>query len=374
MINKVIVAMDSFKGSVSSLEAGLSVKKGIEKVKPNSDVEVLKVSDGGEGLVEALIHDQNDLVQVEVLDPLQRKIVATYGVVNETAIMEMATCCGLTLIDLSQRNPYYTTTYGLGQMIKDALNRGIRKFIIGIGGSATNDGGVGMLQALGYHFLNKDHKEIKQGGFYLQDIDFIDDQDVLPILKECEFNIACDVKNPLCHENGASFIFGSQKGASMDQIKVLDASLQHYALKTKHYNHTDYMDYPGTGAAGGLGFAFLSYLPSKLVSGIDLVLDFIDFDTKIKGADLIITGEGKMDQQSLMNKTPIGITSRAKKQGIRVIALTGNYNEDVYKLNKAGVDGIFSILPSVMTLQEAMDKKTTQKNIELVVSQLFRVL
>ena len=370
---KVVVAIDSFKGSLSSLQAGNAVKNGILKVYNDANVLVLPIADGGEGTVDALVKGLNGtLKSVSVLNPLGETITASYGLVkNNTAVIEMSAAAGITLIPKTKLNPMKTTTYGVGEMIKDAINNGSTNFIIGIGGSATNDGGVGMLQALGYKFLDKDDNPIPFGAEGLSKLCKIDDSEALPELKNCTFNVACDVKNPLCGEYGCSKIFSPQKGAKVEDIPIMDGYLLNYANLTKTLYPNSDKDLEGAGAAGGLGFALASYLNAKLTSGINLILDTIEFEKIIADADVVVTGEGKMDKQSAMGKTPFGIASRAKKYNIPVIAFVGAASYDSSYLNKVGIDGIFPILRGVSTLEDAMNIENATKNAEATAEQVF---
>lgn len=371
---KVFIAIDSFKGSLTSLEAANAVKEGILEVNSNAEVIMQGVADGGEGTVDTLIEAMNGKkVAVQVKDPLLREIDTYFGIVNDTAIIEMASSSGLTLLSQTERNPLETSTYGVGQMIKKAIELGIRKFIIGIGGSATNDGGVGMLTALGFQFLDGHHHEILPGAQGLNQIEFIHTTNVLSELKECEFRIACDVSNPLCGKNGASYVYGSQKGASLKELEIMDQGMKHYALKTAQWIKKDYQNVEGSGAAGGLGFAFMSYLNASLVSGIDLVLDFVGLEDKIQDVDYVITGEGCLDKQTLMNKTPIGVARRAKKFNKPVIALAGQIKDDAYLLNQHGIDAMFSIVPAVISLDEALKKENAYYYLKQLVTQIFRL-
>lgn len=372
---KVVVAIDSFKGSLSSLQAGNAVKNGILKVYNDANVLVLPIADGGEGTVDALVKGLNGtLKSVSVLNPLGETITASYGLVkNNTAVIEMSAAAGITLIPKTKLNPMKTTTYGVGEIIKDAINNGSTNFIIGIGGSATNDGGVGMLQALGYKFLDKDNNPIPFGAEGLSKLCKIDDSEVLPELKNCTFNIACDVKNPLCGEYGCSKIFSPQKGAKVEDIPIMDGYLLNYANLTKTLYPNSDKDLEGAGAAGGLGFALASYLNAKLTSGINLILDTIEFEKIIADADVVVTGEGKMDKQSAMGKTPFGIASRAKKYNIPVIAFVGAASYDSSYLNEVGIDGIFPILRGVSTLDDAMNIENATKNAEATSEQVFNL-
>ncbi len=373
---KIVVAVDSFKGSMTSVEAGLAVKNGIERVYSNANVNIIPIADGGEGTVDALVSGLNGkLKQVMVTNPLGEKISASYGIVKgNTAVIEMSAAAGITLIPTNKLNPMKTTTYGVGEMIKDAILQGCNNFIIGIGGSATNDGGVGMLQALGFEFLDKDGNQVPFGAEGLSKVVKISDKNALPQLKNCTFNIACDVTNPLCGENGCSKIFAPQKGAKASDLEVMDGYLSSYADLTKQKYPTSDKNLPGAGAAGGLGFAFSSYLNGKLTSGIKLILDTIDFESIVKGADLVITGEGRMDSQTAMGKTPIGIANLAKKHGATVIAFTGSATYDSNVLNSLGIDAIFPIVRGASSLEDAMNTKNAMKNMEATVEQVMSLI
>ncbi|MCR4744876.1 MAG: glycerate kinase, partial [Lachnospiraceae bacterium] len=302
---KIVTAIDSFKGSMTSVEAGNAVAAGFKKADPSAEVIVRPLADGGEGTVEALIEGMNgQREEVLVSGPLEEKVNCVYGIIKDsmTAVIEMSGAAGITLIPKSSLNPLDTTTYGVGEVIKEAINKGCRRFIVGIGGSATNDGGVGMLQALGYEFLDKAGKEIAHGAKGLKEIASIKDTNVIAELKECKFMVACDVTNPLCGINGCSAVFGPQKGASPDMVKDMDKWMGHYAEITKKLYHDADAEYPGTGAAGGLGFAFLNYTNAELKSGIQIILEETKLEEYIKDADLVITGEGMLDFQTAMGK------------------------------------------------------------------------
>ena len=373
---KIVVAVDSFKGSMTSLEAGLAVKSGITKVFPTANVIVTPIADGGEGTVDALVSGlKGKLKSVSVLNPLGEKITASYGIVNDsTAVIEMASAAGITLIPKNKLNPLKTTTYGVGEMIKDAILQGCNNFIIGIGGSATNDGGVGMLQALGFEFLDTLGNQVPFGAEGLSKIVKISDKNALPQLKNCTFNIACDVTNPLCGEKGCSRIFSPQKGAKEEDIEVMDNYLLSYANLTKLLYPSSNKDLPGAGAAGGLGFAFSSYLNGKLTSGIQLILNAINFDGIVKDADLVITGEGRIDSQTAMGKTPIGIANASKKYNIPVIAFAGSASLDSNILNSLGIDAIFPIIRGITTLEDAVNTKNAIKNMEVTVEQVMHLV
>lgn len=374
---KVVVAIDSLKGSLSSLEAGNAISEGIHKVFPKAEVTVRPLADGGEGTVEALTLGMNGhLEKVIVTGPLGRPVEAIYGILekSKTAIMEMSAAAGITLVDEQERNPLNTTTYGVGEMIKDAIDKGCRHFIMGIGGSATNDGGIGMLQALGYGILDKEGKQVSFGAKGLKEIDRITDDSVILELKECSFRVACDVTNTLCGEQGCSAIFGPQKGATPDMIEQMDKWLAHYARLTgEKYPKAD-RNQAGTGAAGGLGFAFLSYTNAVLESGIKIILEETRLEEYVKAADLVVTGEGRLDAQTVMGKAPIGVAEIAKKYGKKVIAFSGCVTKDAVECNNHGIDAYFPILRSVVSLEEAMDSKNARKNMVETVEQVFRLI
>lgn len=374
---KVVVAMDSLKGSLSSLEAGHAISEGIYKVFPKAEVTVRPLADGGEGTVGALTLGMNGhLEKVIVTGPLGRPVEAIYGILekSKTAIMEMSAAAGITLVDEQERNPLNTTTYGVGEMIKDAIDKGCRHFIMGIGGSATNDGGIGMLQALGYGILDKEGKQVSFGAKGLKEIDRITDDFAIPELKECSFRVACDVTNTLCGELGCSAIFGPQKGATPDMIEQMDKWLIHYAKLTEEKYPKANRNHAGTGAAGGLGFAFLSYTNAVLESGIKIILEETRLEEYVKAADLVVTGEGRLDAQTVMGKAPVGVAEIAKKYGKKVIAFSGCVTEDAVECNNHGIDAYFPILRSVVSLEEAMDSKNARKNMVETVEQVFRLI
>ncbi|MBO5370504.1 MAG: glycerate kinase, partial [Clostridia bacterium] len=327
--------------------------------------------------VDALVSaSDGDYREVEVCGPLGENILSHYGIISSgsVAVIEMSAAAGITLVNESARNPLLTTTYGVGELIKDAVHSGCRKFIIGIGGSATNDGGTGMLSALGYRFLDADGNEILLGARGLENLAEINSDNVIEELSECEFYVACDVTNPLCGINGCSNVYGPQKGANEQMIADMDAWLKNYANLTKTYNPDADPDHPGAGAAGGMGFAFLSYLNAKLVPGIDLVIEHINLESYIKKSDLVITGEGRLDGQSCMGKAPIGVAALAKKYGKPVIAFSGIVSEDAVLCNKHGIDAFFPILRRVCTSAEAMDVDNAYKNLVATATQVFLLI
>ena len=378
---KVVVAIDSFKGSLSSMEAGQAIEEGVKCVYQNAEVVVRPLADGGEGTVEALVEGMGGIfVTKEVTGPLEKKVEATYGIIelkddlSKTAIIEMSAAAGITLVPEESRNPMNTTTFGVGELILDAIERGCRHFIVGIGGSATNDGGVGMLQALGYDFVTREGKPISYGGNGLRELASIKETNVHPKLKECTFKVACDVTNPLCGENGSSAIFGPQKGATPEMVQELDQLLLHYAELSKSINSYADRFYPGTGAAGGMGFAFLTYTNATLESGIQIVLTETKLEELIATADVVVTGEGRLDGQTALGKAPIGVAALAKKYQKKVLAFAGAVTPDAKECNQYGIDAFFPILRGVVTLKEAMNKEVAHQNMVDTVEQVFRVV
>lgn len=374
---KVTVAIDSFKGSLSTFEAGNAVKEAILELYKDAEVVISPLADGGEGTVDAVIAATGgDMIKLEVRDPLGRAITASYGMIPQThtAVMEMSAASGITLVTEEERNPLNTTTYGVGEMILDAVNKGCRSFLIGIGGSATNDGGIGMLSALGYEFLDANGNPVALGGKGLKDIASVSDKNAEPRLKDCEFLIACDVKNPLCGELGCSRIYGPQKGATEEIIKNMDKWLDNYAELTKSVNPDADKNYPGAGAAGGLGFAFMSYLGGTLKSGIDLVIEKTGLEDKVKDSDFVITGEGRLDGQSYMGKAPVGVAKLAKKYSKTVIAFSGAVTDDAVVCNEHGIDAFFPILKKPCSLSEAMDVENAYKNLKNTALQVFNLV
>ena len=374
---KVVIAIDSFKGSLNTNMAGEATREGVLQVYKDAQVVVMPIADGGEGTVEAVISaTDGEIIDVAVCGPIGNKISASYGIIpkTKTAVIEMAAAAGITLIEEKQRNPLVTTTYGVGQMIMDAISRGCRKFVIGIGGSATNDGGVGMLQAMGFEFLDKDGRQVPYGARGLGEIAEIRTENAAAELKECTFSVACDVKNVLCGENGCSRIYGPQKGATDDMIKDMDTWLKRYAELTKQIIPDSDASAAGTGAAGGLGFAFLSYLNARLESGIGLVIKETGLEEQVKDADIVITGEGRLDGQSYMGKVPVGVAELAKKYNKTVVAFSGCVSEDAEVCNDYGIDAFFPVVRKPCTLQEAMDSKNAYKNLKATVNQAFRLI
>lgn len=375
---KVVIAIDSLKGSLTSIQAGEAIKKGIQRVDKEANIVIKPLADGGEGTVDALVDGMGGTMEfIKVSGPAGKKVLAKYGIIKEakTAIMEMSQAAGITQVTEEERNPLYTTTYGVGEMIHDAIGKGCRRFIMGIGGSATNDGGVGMLQALGFDFLDKDGNQIKHGAIGLKDLTKIEDKNVIKELNECEFYIACDVTNPLCGEQGCSAIFGPQKGATKEMVKQMDQWLSDYA-KIALEDGFDKADktLAGTGAAGGLGFAFLTFTNAKLQSGIDLILKETKLEEEIKDADIVITGEGCLDHQTAMGKAPIGVAKLAKKYGKLVLGFSGAVTKGATACNEEGIDAYFPIVRSAVSLEDAMKKKVAEENMIDTVEQVFRLI
>lgn len=373
---KITIAIDSFKGSLSSMEAGYAAMEGVTAAIPDAEVYVRPLADGGEGTVEALADGMGGRIHsVTVTGPLGAPVECSYCIIEKekTAIIEMSGAAGITLIPAARRNPLYTTTYGVGETIKDALKKGCRKFIIGIGGSATNDGGIGMLQALGYGFYDASGNEAVYGADGLKNLAVIEDNNAMPELKESEFFVACDVTNPLCGENGCSAIYGPQKGADPQMVELMDGWMQKYAeLAEKSFPKAD-RNCPGTGAAGGLGFAFLSFLNAVLEPGISIVLRETKLEHYIKDSELVITGEGRLDGQTAMGKAPAGVAGLAKKYEKPVIAFSGCVAEDAGACNSCGIDAFFPILRKPVTLEEAMNKNNARRNMTAAVEQAVRL-
>lgn len=374
---KVVVAIDSLKGSLSSLEAGSAVSEGIRRVFRDAEIIVRPLADGGEGTVEALALGMNGRTEwVTVTGPLGSKVEAAYGIIDEskTAIIEMSAAAGISLVEEQARNPLHTTTFGVGELILDAIEKGCRNFIVGIGGSATNDGGIGMLQALGYEFLDAEGRQVPFGAKGLSMITRISDERVVPELKECKFRVACDVTNPLCGAMGCSAVFGPQKGATLSMIADMDKWLEEYAQLTREKYPGADKDKSGTGAAGGLGFAFLSYTNAVLESGIKIILDETKLENDIKDADIVITGEGRLDGQTVLGKAPVGVAEIAKKYGKRVIAFSGCVTKDAVLCNHHGIDAFFPIVRTATSLQEAMKPENARENMIETVEQVFRLI
>lgn len=374
---KVAIAIDSFKGSMSSLELADAVNKGIKSVFPESEIIKFPIADGGEGTVDSLVTGtEGRIIKTKVNDPLMREIESRYGILGDgkTAVIEMAEASGLPLLRVDERNPLKTTTFGTGQLIKDAISKDCRTFIIGVGGSATNDAGIGMLQALGYQFFDENGDEVGYGGENLSLIKTIDSSKKLVELDQCSFLIACDVDNPFYGPTGAAEIYSRQKGATEKMVEILDQGLRDLSSLIKKELNKDISKIPGSGAAGGLGGGLMAFLNGELKSGIKIVIEKLEMEKKIKDCDFVITGEGRLDSQTAMGKAPVGISEIAKKFNIPVIAIAGGVSDDAYKLHQKGIDCFFSIMNYPITLEEAMKK---EKATELVIKnteEIFRLI
>jgi len=374
---KIVFAIDSFKGSMSSLQAGYAAAEGAKRVFPDAQLVVRPLADGGEGTVEALAAGMGGYLRTVTVDgPLGEPVSCAYGIIEEsgTAVIEMAAASGLTLVPPALRDPMNTSTYGVGQVIADAIAQGCRRFIVGIGGSATNDGGAGMLQALGFALVDAEGNAIPRGAKGLKDLAAIDESNVLPQLKECTFRVACDVTNPLCGEKGASAIFGPQKGATSETIPLMDGWLASYAETAKRTHPDADAWFPGTGAAGGLGFAFKTFLHAQLQSGISIVLEETNLREYLKDADIAVTGEGRLDGQTAMGKAPVGVAALAKECGCLTAAFSGAVTKDAGACNAAGIDAFFPIVRGVTTLEDAMNIENAQANMADAAEQAFRLI
>lgn len=373
----ITIAIDSFKGSLSSMEAGQAVAEGIRRVMPSAEIRIRPLADGGEGTTEALTAGLGgELKSLTVTGPLGRPVTASYGLIRERkmAVLEMASAAGLTLISQEERNPLEATTYGVGEMIRDAIGEGCRHFLVGIGGSATNDGGTGMLSALGFQFLDSEGHPIPLGAKGLENLARISTENARPELSQCSFHIACDVTNPLCGENGCSAVYGPQKGADPEMIRQMDQWMERYGdLAARTFPAAD-KEAPGAGAAGGLGFAFLTFLNGSLESGVGMVLKEINLKDDIRDADLVITGEGRLDAQTVMGKAPIGVAHLAKEYGKPVIAFSGAVTREAGLCNQHGIDAFFPIMRGVVSLQEALDPGEARINAADTAEQVFRLI
>ncbi len=374
-MKKIVIASDSFKGSLSSAQVAESVERGVRAVFPDCEVRRMHVADGGEGTVEALVESTGgERVSCTVSDPLGRPVEAVYGVFGaDEAVMEMSAASGLALLVPQERNPMKTTTRGTGEMIRHALGRGCRRLLVGIGGSATNDAGVGMLQALGFRFLDSVGRELGEGGEILGRIAAIDASGVPAEVMAAGYTVACDVTAPFSGPTGAAYVFAPQKGATPDMVETLDAGLAHFAGVIKKFNGADIRDMPGAGAAGGLGGGFSALLGARLTSGIDMVLGAIGFREAIADADLIITGEGKLDAQTAMGKAPRGVLDAAREAGVPVVAIGGAV-EGVGELNRQGFAAVFPIVPGPVSLERAMEADNARSNVERTVEQIMRTI
>lgn len=370
---KVLIAIDSFKGSLSSLEAGRAAERGILRAMPDADVTVKPLADGGEGTAEALITGMGGRTQsVTVHDPLGREITAEYGILPDgTAVMEMAAAAGLTILGEDERDIMSASTCGVGEMIADAVSKGCRDFIIGIGGSATNDGGAGCLQALGFGLFDGNGAPISRGARGLADLAEITADGALHELRDCRFRVACDVKNPLCGEKGCSRVFAPQKGAAEEDIPLMDGWLSRYAETMKRTFPQADPNCEGAGAAGGMGFALMFALGAELRSGAELVMEAVAMEQAVQQADIVVTGEGCLDGQTAMGKAPAVLAALAKKYGKPVLAFGGAVGRGAELLREKGIDACFSIQTRPCTLAEAMNSETAAENLSKTAEQVF---
>lgn len=375
---KIVIAVDSFKGCLSSSSIANAVEEGIQNTLPGCEVIKVPIADGGEGTVDALVDaTQGKIITIPVHNPLMQPIQASYGMTGDgqTAIIEMSAASGLDLIPLKPGNIMDTTTYGTGEMIADAIERGCRNFIIGVGGSATNDAGTGMMQALGVRFTDEKGNEVEKGGKSLSAIRHIDTQNQLPELQDCTFHIATDVTNPFYGPQGAAHIFGPQKGGNEKQINALDKGMEHLAGLIFETTGKEISHLPGAGAGGGMGGGCVAFLQADISPGIELIMDYLHFDEIIRRADLVITGEGKMDRQTLFGKVPVGIARAAASQQIPVIAISGQLDITTDKeLREAGLSAIFPIHPAPISLEKAMQPDYAYHNIRRTIEQICYIL
>ena len=354
---KIVVAPDSFKGSVSALEAANAIEQGLRRVFPDAIIEKIPMADGGEGTVQSLVDATGGHLQTHrALAPLENEVDAQFGILSdeETAVIEMASASGLTLVTPHERDPLRTTTYGTGQLIRAALEAGCRRLIIGIGGSATNDGGAGMAEALGVRLLDTNGKQIQRGGGNLGQLTSIDTTGLHPTIAETETVVACDVNNPLTGPEGASHVYGPQKGATPEMIETLDEHLAHFDKILTHTFGKSFNDIPGAGAAGGLGAGLMAFLNAELRLGIDIMIDAVNLKERVKGATVVFTGEGQLDFQTAFGKTPVGVAKVAKAHDIPVIAIAGGIAEGAEAVYDAGIDAMLGIVQEPMSLENAV--------------------
>ncbi|CAI0717507.1 MULTISPECIES: glycerate kinase [Serratia] len=373
-LKKVVIAPDSFKESLSALEVAEAIERGFRQIFPQVQYVKLPMADGGEGTVDSMVAATGgEIVRVTVTGPLGQPVQAFYGLLGEgeTAVIEMAAASGLHLAPKAQRDPRMTTSYGTGELILAALERGVKTIILGIGGSATNDGGAGMMQALGARLLDENRQALPPGGAALAQLAYIDLSGVDPRLQQVSITAACDVDNPLCGANGASAVFGPQKGATPEMVTQLDAALRHYGTLLEQATGREVINAPGAGAAGGMGAALLGMLNARLRPGIEIVIETLQLEEALRDADLVITGEGRLDSQSIHGKTPIGVARVAKRFGLPVIGIAGSLSKDYQVVHQHGIDAAFSVLDRVVSLEEALAEaadnlEVTARNVAAV--------
>ena len=374
-IINVLIAPDSFKGSLSSKEVCVAVEKGIKNVSHDFHIRSIPIADGGEGTMDSLVAATQGVKKViECRNPVGKNIQAEFGILGDgnTCVIEIASASGLFLISEGERNPFKTTSFGTGQLIKAGLDHGCREFIIGLGGSATNDGGSGILQALGMRLLDKDGNDIGYGGESLRDVASIDESGFDERIAKSKFILASDVENPLIGPTGASHIFGSQKGASQGDHFLLDSYLSHWADVIESKTDKKIHEMPGAGAAGGIGGVFQAFFLHEFKRGIDIVLDIVNFDDELKKADIVITGEGEIDAQTIYGKAPLGVAQAASRYDIPVIAIAGTFGEGTDILFEHGISSIFSILDKPRELNDSMQQ--APQLIEKTTEQIFRLI
>ena len=373
-LKKVVIAPDSFKESLSALEVAEAIERGFRQIFPQVHYVKLPMADGGEGTVDSMVAATGgEIVRVEVTGPLGQPVSAFYGLLGEgeTAVIEMAAASGLHLAPKERRDPRITTSYGTGELILAALERGVKAIILGIGGSATNDGGAGMMQALGARLLDENRQALPPGGAALAQLAYIDLSGVDPRLQQVSITAACDVDNPLCGANGASAVFGPQKGATPEMVTQLDVALRHYGTLLEQATGREVINAPGAGAAGGMGAALLGMLNARLRPGIEIVIETLQLEEALRDADLVITGEGRLDSQSIHGKTPIGVARVAKRFGLPVIGIAGSLSKDYQVVHQHGIDAAFSVLDRVVSLEEALAEaadnlEVTARNVAAV--------
>ncbi|MEX0926412.1 MAG: glycerate kinase [Dehalococcoidia bacterium] len=356
-MKKIVIAPQGFKGSLTAMQIAQAIASGVKRVLPETETILVPMADGGDGTLQSLVDSSGgQIMKTTVTDPLGRPVEAEWGALGDgvTAVVEMARSSGLALLGLDELDPLHATTYGVGELFKAALDSGHRRFIVGIGGSATNDGGAGMAQALGARLLDADGEELPRGGAALASLDKIDVSGMDPRLSETEVAVACDVNNPLCGPTGASVIFGPQKGATPELVHQLDVALARYAEVLHRDLGADVADIPGAGAAGGLGAGLMAFMNAELKAGVDIVLEAVALDKHLENADLVITGEGQFDKSTVFNKTPVGVARVAKARSIPVIGFAGSLGEGFAAVHEHGIDAVFSLVSGPMTLEQAM--------------------
>lgn len=374
---KIVIAPDSFKESLSSLEVASEIEAGLKRVWPDATYVKVPMADGGEGTVQSLVDATGgEIVKVEVCGPMGAPVLASYGLLGngKTAVIEMAEASGLPLVPRDQRNPLKATTFGTGQLIADAIGRGVEEIILGIGGSATNDGGAGLAQALGVRFIGVDGSIIPEliAGGDLDKVQTVDMSALNPGLAKVRINVACDVTNPLCGESGASRVYGPQKGATPEMVEQLDSNLQHFAKVIKQSLGADVADRAGAGAGGGIGAGLMAFTNATLQRGVELVVAATGLENHMRGAALAFTGEGRVDFQTAFGKTPSGVANAARKHGVPVIAIGGGLSDDARGIFEHGIDGLEAATANVMTLDTAIEK--TRQNLQNAAERTARLI